>query len=498
MKKWLIVLTVLYCFSLCGCGNKNADGETTDTTDNSLSTEIDETTEFMGTEPTKEIVGDSGNASNKENNTGKQENTKPTEATQADHTHFFSGWKVTQAATCTQGSVETRKCTRCTVVETRTHEPKGHTYAAGSYICSTCHYVDIRTTGSVAELGNLAKYEKGNVANYVWDVYVFNGKVYRGAGDYDKNSGKTDLMAFNIAENCWEINGTADDEAIHRYVEIDGKLYAPGIDSNDGDGQVTGNFYTLENNTFKKVRNVPNGVHCFDMIGFDGKMFIATGTGKTQKVIAMSTDNGKSWNYLPIYKDGNLIDASGHDQSWSRGYEFAEFGGKLYAMVSFKEASGYTQNIFVYDGDKMVYVNTFTFGQSVRNRVNRVYWQGKVEFQNKLYLVTDSLYSISDFSNASTRKVYKLDTGKEMATDVIVHNNTMYVLSYMTNSDGTYKTVIFKSTTGEAGSFTKVASFDYGGIPYSFDFDGTYFYVGIGQASTNSPEKAGMLLRVKP
>ena len=460
MKKLSFLLAVLLCISLLGCNSKGNDSAATDN-----STTAESTGEFT--------VASTG---------------------ETVHEHDFGSWKTTTAATCKKAGIQRRICAECRFEETQEIEKEPHTFKEGSNICKACNYVKFDDNADVVELGNVAKYEAGSVANYVWDVHIRDEKVYRGAGDYDKNSGDTDFMVFNIAESRWENAGTATDEAIHRYVEIDGKLYAPGIDSRDSGGWDLGNYYVLENNKWVKVRNVPDGIHCFDMIGYGGKMFIAVGTGSSQKVIGVSSDKGQTWTYLPMYKNGALLDASNHDEGRSRGYEFVEFGGKLYAMVMFKEGTTYTQNIFVYEGDKMVYVNAITFG----NRVSRNYWQSKFEFNGKCFITAKSLYSISDFSDASTRKAYKLDTGRELATDAVVYKNTMYVLSYMTNSDGTYKTIIFKSTTGEAGSFTKVASFDYAGMPYSFDYDGNHFYVGIGQPSNADTSKAGMLLRVKP
>ena len=60
-----------------------------------------------------------------------------------------------------------------------------------------------------------------------------------------------------------------------------------------------------------------------------------------------------------------------------------------------------------------------------------------------------------------------------------------------------YHTVIYKSTTGEKGSFTEVASYDYGGFPMCFDYDGEHFYVGTGLNAIDD-SKLGMVLRVKP
>ena len=141
----------------------------------------------------------------------------------------------------------------------------------------------------------------------------------------------------------------------------------------------------------------------------------------------------------------------------------------------------------------MVYVGTGSIG----GRVTRNYWQSKFEFNGKCFISANGLYAVTDFAHPKTHKKIELPN-KELVSDTIVYNNEMYVLSCLFNED--YFTVtIYKSATGEEGSFTPVASFDYGARPYSFDYDGKYFYVGTGMAlSTDYNDQVGMVLRVKP
>lgn len=439
MKKWLTFFVALFCMSLCGCGNAN--------------------------------------------------NREP------EHQHTFEEWRMFRMPNCRQEGLELRSCTECKFEESRPLAMSPHTYSNGRNICNVCRYVNMDADATVVEMGNMAPYELGNVANYVWDVQIWDGKICRGAGDYDKNSGDTPFVTFDLETRRWVTVDTATDEAIHRFVEIDGKLYAPGIDSRDTSGWDLGNYYVMENGRWQKVRNVPDGIHCFDMIGFDGKLFIGVGTGDSQRVIGVSSDKGQTWKYLPMYKDGQLLDASGHDQGWSRGYEFVEYGGKLYAMVYFGlKEGGSTREIFVYEDGKMVYVGSGNFGA----RVTRNYWQSKFEFHGKCFVTAAGLYAITDFAKLDTHKKIEMPN-KEIVSDAILYNNEIYVLCYLNNADKTVKTVIYKSATGEEGSFTEVVSYDYPARPYAFDFDGSFFYVGTGAVlSTEYNAKAGMMLRVKP
>lgn len=411
------------------------------------------------------------------------------------HQHNFGTWRTTTSSTCKKEGIERRTCSECQFEESRAIEKAPHTYLKDSHICKNCKYVKFDNNAPVVELGNIATYEKGNAANYVWDVHIWDGKVYRGAGDYDKNSGDTNFMVFNIAENRWEIAGTATDEAIHTFVEIGGKLYAPGIDSRDSGGWSLGNYYVLEDDKWQKVRNVPNGIHCFDMIGFGGKMYLGVGTETVEDTVAVSSDAGKTWSYLPLHNhNGEKFDTSPYE--WSRTYSFTEFNGTFYALLQFKKsgATSYDMLVFRYDDGKMVYAAENT----ISGRVSRNYWQSAFEWNGKCFIAANGLYAVTDFAKADTHKKIQLPKG-EMVSDAILYNNEMYVLGCLFNEDKTCKSVIYKSSTGEEGSFTQVASFDYGARPYSFDYDGSYFYVGTGMTlDATYNDKVGMLLRVKP
>lgn len=411
------------------------------------------------------------------------------------HQHTFENWRVTTAATCKKEGIERRICTECEFEEAREIEKAPHTFLKDSNICKSCRYVNFDDAASVVEMGNTAPYEVGDTANYVWDVKIFDGKLYRGAGDYDKNSGDTPFITFDLETRRWTSVDTATDEAIHRFVEIDGNLYAPGIDSRDSGGWNLGNYYVLEDGKWQKVRNVPNGLHCFDMLGFDGKMYMGVGTEVVKNTVAVSSDNGENWNYLPLYSaNGAEFDTSPYE--WSRTYAFAEFKNTFYALLQFKKtgATAYDMFVFRYDNGKMVYEAEST----INSRVSRNYWQSAFEWKGKCFITANGLYAVTDFAKPDTHRKIELPNG-ELVSDAILYNDEMYVLSCLFQEDLTCKTVIYKSAAGEEGSFTEVVSFDYGARPYSFDYDGTYFYVGTGGVlSTEYSDKAGMMLRVKP
>ena len=417
----------------------------------------------------------------------------PTEAPNEPHTHSFGDWILQAASTCAVEGREERRCA-CGFTESRTLPLEEH--RMNGTICRTCNKVIFDDNAPLVELGVVVdtKYGAGSVANKVWDIRVWNGKVYRAAGDYDKNTGKAMIAAYDIANRTWDTSFSASDNAIHGFEVIGGKLVAPGVDATESWDY--GNYYVLgDDGKWQKIRNLPNGVHCFDMIQCGDRVFAALGTEKAKNTVAVSEDGGKSFTFVPLYKDGVLYDVSSYEMS--RTYEFVQLEGKVYALVYFKTKTGYNRwYIFGYEDGKMNYLADGTKlidGSSF----SRKYFGGELELNGKCYLSTRALYVIEDFSDpASWNTISMPNSGK--VSDVILRDGVIYVLSSRQDmKTKIYHVVIYKSTTGEPGSFTEVASYDYGGFPMCFDYDGEHFYVGTGLHAIDS-SKLGMVLRVKP
>ena len=425
--------------------------------------------------------------------------TEPTEPTEP-HEHVLGDWELGKATGCGEEGREDRRCA-CGYTESRPIAKTAHEF--GDYdICKGCGFVNFDPNADFVELGVACKlwYGKKTLPNVPWDIKLWNGKIYRGAGDYDKNSGGTPIFAYNIATQSWEDPGLTGDEAIHRFVEINGTLYAPGIDPTTS--WVWGNYYVLKpDGKWDAIQNIPNGVHNFDMIEYDGKIFVGSGTEAAQNTVGVSEDGGKTYKYLPLYKDGEPMDL--YSYRWSRTYEFTIYQGKLYALISMQMGIGSMTALYRYEDGKMVYVrNAYDLVGGIS--AGRNYWDGKFEFGNACYITAGHLYAITDFSDMEGGKEKIEMPGKENVSDAFLKDGTIYTLCYTELKNPSnhnrvgYTVTIYKSTTGKTGSFTKVLSYDYAGMPISFDYDGNHFYIGMGVADGSNASKSGMVLRVKP
>lgn len=535
MKRTIaILLTIACCLSLFGCKKQEnlaptqaTDGATEETstaapTEESIQEEnaddvITRATVAATKEQNKRPAATKTSASTKVSATTKKptkESTKATlrapvkkpvatstkgEATQvvpeADHKHTFGDWALQEASSCIVAGKEVRRCTVCGFTEKRDLPLSDHKLNATN-MCRNCHKVIFDDDAALVELGVVcdAWYGSGTKACNVWDIKCWNGKVYRAAGDYDTNSGATTMLAYDIANRVWDTSYKAKDEAIHGFVEIGGKLVAPGIDARESWDY--GNYYVLgDDGKWQQMRKVPKAIHNFDMIECDGKVFAAVGTEAVGKTVAVSEDGGQTFTYALLYKDGKLYDLSKY--SHSRTYEFVQLNGTVYALVAFYTKSGSeTWGIFRYEDGKMHYAaegKTLLEG----TEFSRKHFGGDFEFNGTCYLTARRLYAIKDFSDPSSWKTISMpNSGK--VSDVILHDGAIYVLSSRQDLKTKIYTVkIYKSTTGEPGSFEEFASYEYAGFPMSFDYDGNHFYVGVGINALDK-SKNGMVLRIKP
>lgn len=419
-----------------------------------------------------------------------------TEATQV-HIHTFGDWALQEDATCVVEGKEVRRCSECLFAEIRCLPMEDHSLNAAN-VCNTCRQVIFDDNAPLVELGVVcnAWYGVGADANFAWDIKYWKGKIYRAAGDYDKNSGTTVIMAYNIEKHIWESTGSAKDEAIHGFEEIGGTLYAPGIDARES--WEYGNFYVLqEKGTWKQCQTLRNGVHNFDMIEHDGKIFAGLGTETTSQTVAVSEDGGKLFYFVPLFKDGRLMDMSGYKSS--RTYEFVKYNDQVYALVQFALSFGGEWAVFRYEDGKMHYLTNGykLFGASV----SRKYFGGEFEFDGACYIAAGALTVVTDFADQENWKKIPMPGG-ETVVDAILRDGVIYTLAYAQNRNPhnhnveSYKTVIYKSTTGKEGSFQEVLSFEYASSPLSFDWDGKHFYIGTGYSTEK--EKVGMVLRATP
>ena len=423
--------------------------------------------------------------------------TKPTTPT---HTHTWKAATCTTPKTCsscgaTEGnpahSWKSANCTEpktCTVCGKTEGVKGGHTFVNNT--CKTCYAVNAGPDADYLEIGSPASYSAGNPAHCAWSLAAWDGLIYCGGGDYDKNSGATDIWAYDPTNEKWIKTGTTDDECISKFTVIDGVLTAPGVDPIEG--WTYGNYYQLVNGQWQKIRKIPGGIHNFDMVKFENKLFVGLGVNKGDQPVKYTTD-GETYTDVPLYRGSYKVSVSSY--SVVRAYEFFVRDGQLYALLGLTKGS---ENFYIYryDNDKMVYVgdaNSFIYG-SGNGSFN--YVSADVTFNGEFYVAANGLFRIKDFS--ASDGIEKINLPKdENVRDILVVGDTAYLLcQYYNRLDPQKPVYISIYKTKDMDSFELVTDFQFEVPALSMELWGDYLYCSMGTTKENNA-KNGTLIRIK-
>lgn len=315
-------------------------------------------------------------------------------------------------------------------------------------------------------------FELQNNAKNPWDLIIHNGYLYVGGGDYDINISPKTAFRYDLSTENWEPCGNIPDEQIRNFVIIDDELYIPGTDPT-GDWSC-GNFYKLEDDNFVTHRTIPNAVHCFDLAKFDDKIFAAIAVKDGSFPVMLSEDNGKTFQHIPVIKD----DHNYHENE--RVYSLFVLNDSLYAI--------HGNNVYQYiDG-------VFRFVCSWQNKFVRGYnfyspIAARVTFKNRVFFTSGYLYS---FENVNELEYIPHENA--VISDIIINDDSLYILCFSINENGLYTNSIKRSTDG--CNFETVYEFIYDCSALSFAINENDVYIGIGETIANN-DKKGFILKVE-
>jgi len=144
--------------------------------------------------------------------------------------------------------------------------------------------------------------DKEEVARGINELMLFQDRLYLGHGDWYEDTGPTDVIYYDFAQQEFVNEYTVDEEAIVRYRRYGSRLYLPGADATES--WEFGNLYVHEVSGWKKHRTIPRGLHVFDFAKFADRWYVATGsnfgdseTGPAIGAIYSSGDQGVTWRY---------------------------------------------------------------------------------------------------------------------------------------------------------------------------------------------------------
>ncbi len=315
------------------------------------------------------------------------------------------------------------------------------------------------------------------VSRNPWDIKIFDNKIFVGCGDYDKNTGPTDIMYYDLEEKTWVNSGTVGDEAVAKFLVLNDKLTVPGIDPRTSTDFSFGNYYVYNDGGWETLSNIPNAAHTFDIESFQDETFYAIGTSESTQSPVQKTTDGQTFTEVPFLKDGDPI-AETETDSFPRCYALFATKDKLFAFCRWTNSRYY--GFFEYDGDAFNLVSENPPLEMSQEGINRQSLINEhVIFNNKGYFSMGTLYSTTDFENFE-----KIDVPQNAyVQDILIKENKMYILTSEKLETPTSPDMMYKNTVWEFSKkkkFNEVLYFYHSTTAMSFDKSGDSFYIGLG------------------
>ncbi len=289
----------------------------------------------------------------------------------------------------------------------------------------------------------------GSIARCTYDIIAYNGRIYVGGGDDDRNLGPVPSWTYDESDEKWYcIDSGIPEEKIRRFQVIQNKLMFGGTDPREDWDY--GNYYELSGEQWIKYRNIDKGAHNYDLFEHKGAIFIGTGStpdGVTSVYPVMrSTDSGQSFEHVNFYKNNAPLDII--NQPLARVYNFVEHNDILYCFLWIEnddltfntfELYSYndTENAFYFVNDQSFFVK--------KKKYNPRDFTAALSYGGSVMLVNENgLYITDDFINYYTMDI----CGTDIIRDMSIHNGYLYVLGDIRLEDGTYKSCLCRSSDG--------------------------------------------------
>lgn len=365
--------------------------------------------------------------------------------------------------------------------------------AVALLLCSTACAPRETYEATVTELGIPLKdvYPQGGMERCVWDVEFYKDALYVGSGDYDRNRGPVYMTHYDFEAAEWEIDDVLNDEQVERFYIFDDVLYAAGYDSRGS--WDFGNYFTCrETGDWETHNTLPNGVHNFDMIKFNGKLFAGLGVEEGESPVVVSTDE-ETWEQVPLLKDGKPRET--HGGTFIRVYDFFTLNNTLYAYFSLSSDVETAREIYRYDGENFVYHSIMT--RSFKFKCFKYgHFSHKSEFKGYQYLGASYLYRTADMTTGEL-----IDLGENVeVNDSRVIGKALYLLcdEKITHDDGSEEFRISVKKSKNGTDFTELFYFHYPVRALSFTYNKGTFYFGMGYGSGTDKyfNENGMVLSV--
>lgn len=210
----------------------------------------------------------------------------------------------------------------------------------------------------------------------IWDLKVYDDELYIAASTNPFTEDGGEILSFDYEADTFELEYNVMDKGLIQLRVLNNKLYVPGtasLESNEW-----GNFYVFDGTDWTKKSTIPDAIHVYDLISYQGALYASTSTNQDLSAkIFKSTDEGETWtqNYI--------IPGSGTDQRSF--YMMGIYQDKLYVQGDNVGPEGNV--VYQFDGSSWT-LNQFT---SMVSSVGRL-----EEFNDNFYYLNGPYLNIYD------------------------------------------------------------------------------------------------------
>lgn len=315
----------------------------------------------------------------------------------------------------------------------------------------------------------------------IWDLQVFDGKIYMASGDYWNNTGPVDIWTYAGTGTNFVKEYVVQEEMVWDFFVQDGLMFIPGVD-NTAPAPVGANLYIndpAKNPHWTKLSTLSGARHSYDVALFQGKLYASVTLTNTTGQTLVSSDGGQQWSIV----------------TWQY--------SALVAFDDFLFLQGPTN--YVYEGQSLRRVTpTVHLSQLAMARRAR-YRDGLLYAYPVRYMLTENpLYFISanQITNSGTATAIPA-FANACVRDIVVRDDFCFVMTADTiQTDTSYRGRIYASD--DLVRWELSTEFTVPGIPLSFEILNNQFYVGLGSRfdgtnwATLCGPAAGSLWRVAP
>lgn len=339
-------------------------------------------------------------------------------------------------------------------------------------------------------------FEDNCMARCVWDMTIFDNKLYVGCGDYNVNTGGVPVLYCDLNDlGNWQEEAFLYDEQIGRFIEIDGKLTVPGWDPVAS--LPSGSYYQLENGEWQTRVGLPDGLHNFDLVRFDGKLFAGIGASRGETPVAVSED-GEKFERVPMLRNGEPIDTS--EGELIRTYNLWVLNDTLYADFHYVNMAENKKIVEVYRYENGQFIWCVGLGKklnmaSMGSQCLGTPWADAV-IDDTLFVTTGHLYMTTDMVEFTE---VSLPNNKQ-TYDLYTYDGKIYLLTAsceVLNSDGAmnYYITVYSTTSANPNEFKEELSFANGALPpTSLAVSDDGFFIAFGNWYSSTEEQNGSLI----